>query len=184
MKKLLSVLALLAYPLLVFLALEYLQPRLIGALFVGLLLWRQRAKGAALWQGLAVAQKGVALGLLTLSLSVTLFNSELLLKLMPVAISAGMLFLFAFSLHRPPSMIERFARLTRPDLPEDGVRYTRNVTWVWCGFFVLNGSVAAWTAQAASRGAWVLYNGLLSYVLMGCLFAGEWLYRRWRYPDA
>lgn len=184
MKKLLSGLALLAYPLLVFLALEYLQPRLIGAIFMALLLWRQRARGAVLWQGLAVVQKGVALGLLLLSLSVTVFNSELLLKLMPVAISAGMLFLFGFSLYRSPSMIERFARLTRPDLPEEGVRYTRSVTWLWCGFFVLNGTAATWTATQTGRGTWVLYNGLVSYVLMGCLFAGEWLYRRWRHPDA
>jgi uncharacterized membrane protein len=36
----------------------------------------------------------------------------------------------------------------------------------------------------ASRAAWALYNGLLSYLAMGALFAGEWLYRRWRYPDA
>jgi uncharacterized membrane protein len=176
--------AVLAYPLLVFLTLQYLQPRMVGLAFVAVLLWRQRAKGAALWQGLAGAQKGVALGLLLFSLAVTAFNSEALLKLMPVAISAAMLFLFGYSLVRTPSMIERFARLSRPDLPEEGVRYTRRVTWLWCGFFVFNGAIAAWTAQAASRGAWALYNGLISYLLMGCLFAGEWLYRRWRYPDA
>jgi len=58
------------------------------------------------------------------------------------------------------------------------VAYTRRVTQVWCGFFVLNGSVALVTALWASDATWALYNGLISYCLMGCLFAGEWLVRR------
>ena len=56
--------------------------------------------------------------------------------------------------------------------------YTRRVTQVWCGFFVFNGSLALLTALYASDGVWMLYNGLLAYVLMGILFAGEWLVRQ------
>jgi uncharacterized membrane protein len=55
---------------------------------------------------------------------------------------------------------------------------------VWCGFFILNGCMAAWTAFAASRETWALYNGLISYLLMGVLFAGEWVFRRWRFGTA
>ncbi len=57
-------------------------------------------------------------------------------------------------------------------------RYTRRVTQVWCGFFVLNGGLALCTALWASDAGWALYNGLVAYVLMGLLFAGEWLVRR------
>ena len=56
--------------------------------------------------------------------------------------------------------------------------YTRKVTQVWCGFFVLNGGLALGTALWASDATWALYNGLIAYGLMGVLFAGEWVVRR------
>jgi len=58
------------------------------------------------------------------------------------------------------------------------VIYTRRVTWIWCGVFVLNGSLALATALWASNQVWALYNGLLAYVMMGALCGGEWLVRR------
>jgi uncharacterized membrane protein len=108
-------------------------------------------------------------------------NDPVWVLLYPVFMNALMFALFAASLLRPPSAIERLARLRHPDLPPEGVLYTRRVTQVWCGFFIANGSVAAWTAFAASKEIWMLYNGLISYLLMGVLFAGEWLFRRWRF---
>ena len=45
-------------------------------------------------------------------------------------------------------------------------------------FFILNGSIAAWSALFASREVWAIYNGGVAYLLMGALFAGEWLFRR------
>ena len=89
-----------------------------------------------------------------------------------------LLAVFAISLRYPPSAIERLARLQEPDLPESGVRYTRRVTQVWCGFFIVNGSIALATVLWASDAAWALYNGLIAYLLMGLLFAAEWLVRR------
>ena len=77
---------------------------------------------------------------------------------------------------------KRIARLENPNLPAAGVRYTRQVTQVWCAFFVLNGLVATWTAVWSSREIWALYNGFLSYIAMGLLFAGEWLMRRRLFP--
>jgi uncharacterized membrane protein len=44
--------------------------------------------------------------------------------------------------------------------------------------FVLNGSLALYTAVAADIEVWALYNGVIAYVLMGLLFAGEYLVRR------
>jgi uncharacterized membrane protein len=58
------------------------------------------------------------------------------------------------------------------------VRYTRTVTKVWCGFFVVNAAVSLATALFASERAWALYNGGIVYVAMGVLFAVEWLVRR------
>jgi uncharacterized membrane protein len=105
-------------------------------------------------------------------------NAWLPLKLYPVLVNGVLLFVFSASLVRPPSVIERLARLTEPHLPAEGVAYTRKVTQVWCGFFVLNGGIALATALWASHELWALYNGLIAYLLMGVLFGVEWLVRQ------
>ena len=86
--------------------------------------------------------------------------------------------IFATTLIKPPSMIERFARLAEPDLPETGVVWTRKVTVVWCVFFALNALIALATVLFAPMKIWVLYNGVISYVLMGMLMLGEFLLRK------
>jgi uncharacterized membrane protein len=110
--------------------------------------------------------------------ALAIWNNALLpLKLYPVLVNLGMLAVFGYSLYAPPSVIERMARLSDPALPAYAVAYTRRVTQVWCGFFVINGTLAMVTAIWASAAVWSLYNGVLAYVLMGCLFAGEYLVR-------
>ena len=100
------------------------------------------------------------------------------LKLYPVLMNGVMLFIFGSSFFEQETIIERFARLSDPELSDDGIRYTRRLTAIWCVFFVLNGAVALWTVFCASDWIWALYNGGIAYVLMSCLFVGEWLYRK------
>ncbi|ATO18624.1 Clp protease [Acinetobacter sp. LoGeW2-3] len=100
------------------------------------------------------------------------------LKLYPVFMSIGSCVIFASTLVRPPSMIERFARLAEPDLPPEGVVWTRKVTVVWCGFFILNAAIALYTVYFTPTRIWVLYNGFISYVFMGCLLLGEYVLRK------
>jgi uncharacterized membrane protein len=106
------------------------------------------------------------------------FDRPLAIRLYPVFMNAAMLSVFAVTLWRPPSMIERFARIVAPDLPQSGVRYTYKVTIVWVVFFALNGAVAMWSALQSGWAMWTLYNGFLSYVAAGALFLGEYLVRR------
>lgn len=108
---------------------------------------------------------------------VTFFDPQLSVRLYPAFMNAAMLLTFAVTLWRGPSMIERFARLAEPALPESGVRYTRTVTWIWVGFFLLNGAIAAYTAFYAAWTVWTLYNGLIAYIGMGVLICGEMLVR-------
>ncbi len=75
-------------------------------------------------------------------------------------------------------MIERFARLMEPEFPPEAVIYCRKVTMIWCGFFVVNGSIALVTALLGDIKIWTLYNGFISYLLMGLLFGIEYLVRR------
>ena len=45
-------------------------------------------------------------------------------------------------------------------------------------FLVGNAAISAATGLWGSLALWTLWNGLLSYVLMGGLFAGEFMYRQ------
>jgi uncharacterized membrane protein len=164
-------LATVAYPLVIYLALGRVEPRWMALLLVLLGLARAWVTREPFW--LVAAAGAAVLGGVTL-----LGNSVLPLKLYPVLVSTVLFAVFAASLARPPSAIERLARLTDPDLPPAAVAYTRRVTQVWCGFFVFNGTVSLGTALWGSPATWALYNGLLAYVLMGVLFGGEWLMRR------
>ena len=166
------------YPLLIFVGLHFFEARTVGLCVLIALAIRYRRTALHMVSGFSLAQwLAVALPVL-LGAAVVATNSEALLLLYPASISASMLIIFGSTLLKPPTMIERLARLREPDLPEQSVRYTRRVTEAWCVFFVCNGAIAVYTALFASREAWALYNGLIAYLLMGALFAGERLVRR------
>ena len=141
--------------------------------------WPLLIVGAALlaWRLPQARSLAIVAALVLISLGVV-GHAELGMRAYPVAISLIMLIVFAGSLTHGMPLIERLARLREPDLPEEGVIYTRRVTLAWCIFFVINGSISAWTALYASLATWTLYNGFISYCAMGVMFAGEWLCRR------
>lgn len=99
------------------------------------------------------------------------------LRWYPVMVNGMLLTVFGASLYRGRPVIERLARLRHPDLPAAGARYTRKLTRVWCGFFAVNGAIAAALAAWGPWHWWTAYNGAISYLLMGLLIGGEWLLR-------
>jgi len=161
----------LAYPLLVYAGLARFEPRVLALLLAFVALLRALVTRELVWLWAAVG--GCALAAIA---SAT--NDATALKLYPVLVNAALLTLFGATLLRPPSMVERLARLREPALPDAAIPYTRRVTQVWCGFFIGNGAIALYTALFSSAAQWALYNGLIAYVLMGALFSGEWLLRR------
>ncbi|MBP0597860.1 hypothetical protein J8I26_07095 [Herbaspirillum sp. LeCh32-8] len=169
---LLGTLLILLYPLLIWSAHGRLEPRQLALLLLAIggvrLLTSRRLSRHVRWTGIAA---------LALAAPALYWNALLPLKLYPVAISIGMLALFGYSLLNPPSMIERLARLRDPELPPFAIAYTRRVTQVWCVFFAANGAIAFATALWASPAVWSMYTGVISYVAMGVLFAGEYLVR-------
>ncbi len=171
MQALVLALLTLAYPTLVYWGLGRFEPRHLAVLLLALALLRALATKQKYWWAAA--------GAATVLAALTWFGNDALpLKLYLVLVNAVMLLLFGLSLIYPPTVVERLARLKEPDLPASGVRYTRRVTQVWCVFFVLNGSLAIYTAVWASDAVWALYNGLVAYVLMGLLMVSEWLFRQ------
>lgn len=171
LSRLIVLAATLAYPFAVYFGFGRVEPFWLALGLAGLGLLRA-------WAGRDPTWLFAALGAALLAMASLLGNSWLPVKLYPAAVSATMLAVFGASIVWPPTVIERIARLADPQLSAAGVVYTRSVTIVWCVFFACNGSVAAATALWASNEAWLLYNGLVAYLLMGALFAGEWLVRR------
>ncbi len=166
---------LLAYPFVVFIGLKYVEPRWL-AIFLLCIISIRLFLSKSLVSKMPWLPIATGLGALVLLFS-TAFNNDLGILLYPVAINAAMLGAFGYSLYKKPSIIEGFARLREPNLDAQGVEYTEKVTFFWCIFFVLNGSIALYTALYMSKDAWTLYNGLLSYMAMGLLFGIEYLVR-------
>lgn len=166
----------LAYPAAVYFGLDSIGPRGLGLLLLTVLLLRHWQSARRFAADVRSSEWLVFALLAGITMAITASGSETLLLLYPVAVSLSLLLVFGRSLFHPPTVAERIARLSEPDLPPEGVQYTRQVTKAWCAFFAINAAVALATVFA-SREAWVLYNGLLSYLLMGAMFAGEWIIR-------
>ena len=169
---LLLVVAGLLYPFAVYYGMEHLSPRLFAALLGGLWLARalsQQGKPGSRWMA------GAALAFFAL---LGLAGEPALLRWYPVLLNLMLLVLFGLSLKFGPPVVERLARLREPELPEHAVRYTRKVTLVWAGFFLANALLISALTLWAPPAWWVLYTGLIAYVLMGLLFAAEWLIRQ------
>jgi uncharacterized membrane protein len=164
------------YPFAVYFGLQVVQPRMLAALLLTSIFLRHWQSARRFAAGVQRSEWLAFIGMCGLALAIMTTNSSTLLLLYPAAVSLAMLFVFGRTLWRPPSMVERFARLSEPDLPPEGVVYTRRVTVAWCGFFVLNAGMALATVFM-TREVWALYNGLIAYVLMGLMFSVEWLVR-------
>jgi uncharacterized membrane protein len=171
---------LIGYPFAVFFGLKYFDPRAIALLLVGLLLFRfilmpKGPKNVSRWT-LGVA---LLIGILIFC-AVLLLRDPIFIRLYPVAMSTLFFISFAYTLKHRPSMIERFARLRYKKLPAKAGPYCKKVTLVWCGFFLLNGLFALYTALFGTLELWTFYNGFLSYIFMGGLFLGEFIFRQWK----
>lgn len=172
--KVLAVIVLAAYPLLVFAGISSFGARPLALVLLALLGLRFFLPGLpSRTTQLLILLVGVMVIAPTLW-----FDRADYLRFYPVLMNIAMLGLFASSLLAEQTIIEKIARVSEPTLSAAGVRYTRRVTQIWCAFFILNASIALYTAMACSFATWALYNGLIAYGLMGLLFTGEYLVRR------
>jgi len=110
-------------------------------------------------------------------------ESGSILKFYPIFMNLMFLFIFGFTLFMPTPIIYRFAVLMDKSIPSSPwnkkiAEYCRKVTIVWCCFFILNGSFAAFTIFYGSDTLWTIYNGGIVFILMGLLFVGEFIIRK------
>lgn len=177
----LRALLVLAYPLLIYAALQRTSPRVIALAALALLATRSLLMGRAKWLDYARIWATPAAGLALVFAVSAIWNDPLMLLAAPALGSFALLATFARSLRTPESIIEAIARVQHGPLTPDRARYCRRVTWVWCAFFLANGGVALALARFGTIESWALYTGLVSYGLIGVLFAAEFVYRQWRF---
>lgn len=165
------------YPFVIFFGLSHFPLRYVALLII--LLFIIRLVLLKMKSTLSNKVSTIAISVLGIGLCVwaMISNNELAVRLYPVGVSVVLLLVFAYSIQFPPTVIERIARITTPNLPPAAIRYTRKVTLVWCLFFIVNGGIALITALFSSLRIWTLYNGLISYVLIGVIFAIEFIVR-------
>lgn len=106
-----------------------------------------------------------------------LLDPTLASRAYPVVVSLAAAGVFAVTLRRPPSLVERLAigsgQIWSPSLRT----YCRNVTAIWALWLTLNAAIAAGLAIADNDRAWLLWTGAISYLVSGLLFGIEWLVR-------
>lgn len=191
--RVLLALALLAYPLAVFLLIDRVSPLALAGLLalvtaIRLLLAKHLSKRA------------IALGLVAvagLCIAIALRQDANAIKLYPVVLNGAGALWCAYTLINPPNAIERLLNIlnkSRAGLPArmreripfdtNGLApsdvqlvYLRRLTALWLGYFVVNATASAATAVFASTAIWALYTGIVGYLLAGVLLAGEFFYR-------
>jgi uncharacterized membrane protein len=174
-KVLQSGLLIVGYPVIIYLLLSY-QAAWLGALLVfSLIVWKLHHRDNWLWLALVL--------LISILVSARLFGIDAILRLSPLLIHISLFYLFIQSLNTIP-MIEQFARLDFGDeLPAEIAAYCRKLTILWTVFFAANIAGCTWLAILGDDATWVLYNGLIVYLLIGTLLLGEYLWRRIAFPD-
>jgi len=170
----------LAYPFLVYFGLGTLDARQLALLLLAGLGLRVVMVSRENWRTWLRATWLPITAVTSVSGITVVSNEPRVLMLAPAMLNAALLVAFASSLFGE-STVERLARLRVPDLPPAEVRYCRRVTGIWCAFFAGNGGVALWLALWGSPGAWALYTGLISYLLMAVLYGAEFCVRQWRF---
>lgn len=170
------------YPVLIFVGLRYWSPRTLAfatlALVAANLLVRTSQRTRKELIALLPATGTIVL-LATLSASL---NNATFMLFAPALVNVSLLVTFAVTLRKTATpLIERFARMQHEDLSEGELRWCRNLTLVWCGFFVANGLAIVVLALVTPISWWALYTGALSYGLVGVLGAGEYILRKHKF---
>jgi len=164
------------YPVFIFLSLVVFHLPMsivsIGMLIMGVVGYLANAKGN--WYTPAI------IGAIALIVIIT--NSELVLKFYPICITLVFLGLFGGSLIKKDPIVTHFATMIQPEIKDhpgkkEIEKYCKNVTWFWCGWFVISLFINIWLIIDGTTEQWAVYNGLICYLCQGAIFVGEFIVR-------
>jgi uncharacterized membrane protein len=106
--------------------------------------------------------------------------SKTIFKIYPALADLVYLTIFGTSLVIPPTIVYSFINIFDKKLNDHletvyFMEYCRKCTIYWCVFFIFDFIVSLITAIIDSDLVWGIYNGGITYVLMGLLFVGEYV---------
>ena len=155
------------YPFVVFVALE----KSIDMRFLALMLLAvagiSLSRNRNIW---------VFLCILSFAFGLLIYKNEIFLKMYPVLMNLGMCFIFALSLRGTP-LIEKFAKKMGYNLDDKQKEYTKHVTCAWA-IFMMGLAIISLITVFLSNKVWVIFNGLISYVLIASMMGVEFVIRK------
>ena len=101
------------------------------------------------------------------------FKRYILIKYYPPVMNGFIFSVFFISLFCKETVIQKIARIREGGLNEKISEYTRNLTYVWCVFLFINFLISILTIFLSDR-IWIIYNGFVSYFLVGLMFVIEY----------
>jgi uncharacterized membrane protein len=109
-------------------------------------------------------------------------NNGTWLLILPSATQATFGLAFLRSLSGTP-LIEHFARMMKSELSAAQQAHCRRWTAVWGIYLLVLAATGLGLARWAPLTVWTAYVGIVSYVLIGVLFAIEYVVRKTRFRD-
>lgn len=106
---------------------------------------------------------------------------DLLIYIYPLLIYIMFFAVFINNIKTKP-LIEYFAEIEHkirhlPQLNEKEKRYTKKLTYIWSGFFLLNALICLILSLIEDKTYWFFYTGVAGYALTGILFISERIFR-------
>ena len=98
------------------------------------------------------------------------------LKFYPPICNFIVFIIFSSSLFHKETIIQIFARKFGDKLEKPAWLYTRKLTYIWCIFMFVNLLISVWTIFLPDK-IWIIYNGCISYILIGLIFIIEYIVR-------
>lgn len=160
------------YPFAVYFGIQFLPPTFFALLLAVIVMLR----GASAKPEERAMVVPLTLLLFVYAVAAAIIGRTQALLYYPVLINSTLCIVFAGSLKTGEPVLLRLVRARGTAIDERARRYLTRLTLIWASFFALNALVALWTTTATLQ-IWTLYNGLISYVLVGTLGLSEWLYR-------
>jgi uncharacterized membrane protein len=102
------------------------------------------------------------------------------IKLYPVLADLAYMTIMITSFFFPPPLayyfIDIFDKSMKTKIPQDEFsRYCFKASMAWVIFFIIDGIISFITVYHSSDFFWGIYNGGITYFMMGLLFAGEFI---------
>ncbi|AJI52377.1 hypothetical protein [Francisella philomiragia] len=162
------------YPFIVYIGLNSLSVKYLGLIVVLIFILRLlilKKDPSITWKLITV------IGILLAGIAIIVDNITVML-LYPIFVSIILFCIFCYSLFQDKSLITKIAiRMSKEPLPDYAIKYTWYATLAWCVFFAINASISTYTIILGSVQFWTLYNGFISYILIGLMMLSEIIIR-------